>query len=239
MSSSVTFSVYQTACQRVAGESDNVVDIGNPREPKSLMFSPSEHSIVEFTTPEEAQRAIKELSDTPLLGRPVFIREVSALFEVVHGTHRADHSHHGPTRTESKTQDTGLQLLLAEVASVDLEAVALAAVTAVGVATAEASVAAEATVVAMEVATAAVTVEALQQPLQVLSCTLATFLSKLAGKSSRTSSEQPATLSELTSTWASTAVQRALVSSSLPLLKTHRTQFRCTTASTGMAESSR
>jgi len=31
--------------------------------------------IVEFATHDEAQRAIKELSETPLLGRPVFIRE--------------------------------------------------------------------------------------------------------------------------------------------------------------------
>lgn len=38
-----------------------------------VLFS---HSIVEYSTPEEAQRAIKDLSDTPLLGRPVFIREV-------------------------------------------------------------------------------------------------------------------------------------------------------------------
>lgn len=34
-------------------------------------------SIVEFSAPDEAQKAIKELSDTPLLGRTVFIREVS------------------------------------------------------------------------------------------------------------------------------------------------------------------
>jgi len=34
-------------------------------------------SIVEYSSPDEAQKAIKELSDTPLLGRPVFIREVS------------------------------------------------------------------------------------------------------------------------------------------------------------------
>lgn len=37
------------------------------------------HSIVEFSTPDEAQRAIKELSDTPLMGRQVFVREVSRL----------------------------------------------------------------------------------------------------------------------------------------------------------------
>ena len=32
--------------------------------------------IVEFASPEDAQRAVRELSETPLLGRPVFIREV-------------------------------------------------------------------------------------------------------------------------------------------------------------------
>ncbi|KAJ3060904.1 hypothetical protein HK102_009318, partial [Quaeritorhiza haematococci] len=31
--------------------------------------------VVEFATPEEAQRSIRELSDTSLMGRPVFIRE--------------------------------------------------------------------------------------------------------------------------------------------------------------------
>lgn len=36
-------------------------------------------SIVEFASPEDAQRAIRELSEQPLLGRPVFIREVSCL----------------------------------------------------------------------------------------------------------------------------------------------------------------
>lgn len=35
------------------------------------------NSIVEFSQPEDAQKAITQLSDTPLLGRPVFIREVS------------------------------------------------------------------------------------------------------------------------------------------------------------------
>lgn len=34
-------------------------------------------SIVEFASLEDAQRAIRELSEQPLLGRPVFIREVS------------------------------------------------------------------------------------------------------------------------------------------------------------------
>jgi RNA recognition motif-containing protein len=31
--------------------------------------------IVEFASPEDSQRAVRELSETPLLGRPVFIRE--------------------------------------------------------------------------------------------------------------------------------------------------------------------
>lgn len=33
--------------------------------------------IVEFASPEDAQRAIRELSEQALLGRPVFIREVT------------------------------------------------------------------------------------------------------------------------------------------------------------------
>ena len=33
-------------------------------------------SIVEYATREEAQRSIRELAEMPLLGRPVFIREV-------------------------------------------------------------------------------------------------------------------------------------------------------------------
>lgn len=32
---------------------------------------------MEFASQEDAQRSIKELSEVPLLGRPVFIREVS------------------------------------------------------------------------------------------------------------------------------------------------------------------
>lgn len=35
--------------------------------------------VVEFSKPEEAQRAIRELSDQQLLGRPIFIREVRLL----------------------------------------------------------------------------------------------------------------------------------------------------------------
>ena len=34
------------------------------------------HRIVEFASQEDAQRAIRELSEQTLLGRPVFIREV-------------------------------------------------------------------------------------------------------------------------------------------------------------------
>ena len=37
-------------------------------------------SIVEFASQEDAQRAIRELSEVPLLGRPVFIREVISAF---------------------------------------------------------------------------------------------------------------------------------------------------------------
>lgn len=41
-------------------------------------------SVVEFSTPDEAQKAIRDLNDQTLLGRPLFIREVrfvsSALF---------------------------------------------------------------------------------------------------------------------------------------------------------------
>lgn len=37
--------------------------------------------VVEFAAPDEAQKAIKELNDTPLMGRPVFIREVWTLFQ--------------------------------------------------------------------------------------------------------------------------------------------------------------
>jgi hypothetical protein len=36
-------------------------------------------SIVEFTSQEDAQRSIRELSEMTLLGRPVFIREVGFL----------------------------------------------------------------------------------------------------------------------------------------------------------------
>ena len=35
--------------------------------------------IVEFASPEDAQRSVRELSEQSLLGRPVFIREVRTL----------------------------------------------------------------------------------------------------------------------------------------------------------------
>ena len=44
-------------------------------------LSPSRsRSVVEFSQPEEAQRAIRELNDQQLLGRPLFIREVRGAF---------------------------------------------------------------------------------------------------------------------------------------------------------------
>jgi RNA recognition motif-containing protein len=43
----------------------------------------SSPSIIEFASREDAQRAINEFSDKPLLGRPVFIREVSSLLPFV------------------------------------------------------------------------------------------------------------------------------------------------------------
>jgi hypothetical protein len=38
--------------------------------------------IVEFASQEDSQRAIRELSEQPLLGRPVFIREVRFQFAI-------------------------------------------------------------------------------------------------------------------------------------------------------------
>jgi RNA recognition motif-containing protein len=49
----------------------------------SVLIHPS---IVEFASPEDAQRAIRELSEQPLLGRPVFIREVSTLVHHLHAS---------------------------------------------------------------------------------------------------------------------------------------------------------
>jgi hypothetical protein len=43
----------------------------------------SSPSIIEFASREDAQRAINEFSDKPLLGRPVFIREASSLLPFV------------------------------------------------------------------------------------------------------------------------------------------------------------
>ena len=39
-------------------------------------------SIVEFASHEDAQRSVRELSESPLLGRPVFIREVRMIISV-------------------------------------------------------------------------------------------------------------------------------------------------------------
>lgn len=45
----------------------------------SYPWSNNNSSIVEFASQEDSQRAIRELSEVPLLGRPVFIREVRNL----------------------------------------------------------------------------------------------------------------------------------------------------------------
>jgi hypothetical protein len=45
--------------------------------------------IVEFASQEDSQRAIRELSEQPLLGRPVFIREVRSFPVPIH-TRRPD-----------------------------------------------------------------------------------------------------------------------------------------------------
>ena len=42
-----------------------------------IMHIDLSHSIVEYASQEDAQRAVRELSEQPLLGRPVFIREVT------------------------------------------------------------------------------------------------------------------------------------------------------------------
>lgn len=44
-----------------------------------LIFDQFNFRVVEYRTPEEARRAIQTLNDTHLLGRPVFIREVSEI----------------------------------------------------------------------------------------------------------------------------------------------------------------
>lgn len=54
--------------------------------------------IVEFASQEDAQRAIRELSEQPLLGRPVFIREVRTNFmlrtQVTHEGFRIERMSH-------------------------------------------------------------------------------------------------------------------------------------------------
>lgn len=46
----------------------------------SALLTHVDDSIVEFASQEDSQRAIRELSEMPLLGRPVFIREVGSTF---------------------------------------------------------------------------------------------------------------------------------------------------------------
>lgn len=98
-----------------------------------------------------------------------------------------------------------------------------------------------ATVAAMEVDTAAMVHlhHPHTWPRRAPSSTLAICHSRLVGKSSRTSSEPLATLCELTSTWAPMDVPKDLESSFLPPQTMLRTQFRCTTGSTGTEESSK
>lgn len=121
-------------------------------------------------------------------------------------------------RTESKKLATVSLLQWAVEALVELHEVASHLASVVEVATEEDSAAGEDTVedTALLAATVEASVEATvaAQHLahQELSSTSAICPSKLAGKNSRTSSGLPATSSELTSTWASTAGQRVLVS---------------------------
>jgi RNA recognition motif-containing protein len=61
--------------QRAAGEFINVVF--SPLSPNKNF------RIVEFASHEDSQRAIRELSEQPLLGRPVFIREVSFIHAII------------------------------------------------------------------------------------------------------------------------------------------------------------
>ena len=42
-----------------------------------VLYLPSAFSIVEYHNYEDAQRSIREMSESLLLGRPIFIREVS------------------------------------------------------------------------------------------------------------------------------------------------------------------
>lgn len=51
------------------------------------------YSIVEYSTPEEAQRAIQTLSDKPLDGRPVFVREVRGIDRTVAIRGKTDNAH--------------------------------------------------------------------------------------------------------------------------------------------------
>jgi hypothetical protein len=64
--------------------------------------------IVEFGGQEDSQRAIRELSEQPLLGRPVFIREVGIQLE-----HNSRHTHEVP-RTEKMNHVSVRHLYLAK-----------------------------------------------------------------------------------------------------------------------------
>ena len=69
-------SCYQTVIRKDAGTYARPIHLPyqNNALPLLLFY---EYSIVEFSQPEDAQKAITTLSDTDLKGRPVFIREVS------------------------------------------------------------------------------------------------------------------------------------------------------------------
>jgi RNA recognition motif-containing protein len=60
--------------------------------------------IVEFASQEDSQRAIRELSEQPLLGRPVFIREVRT--NLIFLTQFA----YGPFRIGKMSHDSVLRL---------------------------------------------------------------------------------------------------------------------------------
>ena len=69
---------FRMACPRAAGESPPVPSGEHVR--RILTSSATASRVVEFSKPEEAQRAIRELNDQQLLGRPLFIREVRFFF---------------------------------------------------------------------------------------------------------------------------------------------------------------
>lgn len=84
---------------------------------ESARLTPCPSSVVEFSSPDEAQKAIRELNDQTLLGRPLFIREVrcplpsSPLFD----------SRHRSSRIAKTTRATVPLLSLAALATWALE----------------------------------------------------------------------------------------------------------------------